>query len=170
MTNNVELSIAERRTISEALQADAALAQEFQQDPHAVVERIVGKSLAPDMRVELVEERPGTVAIILPRFRALTDGIPAAADMRGSIENDLLSLLTVDPSTRERFAADPRGFLVSECSIDIGDLQVDAKLEDDGVTYIALPAAPTEELSDEMLDLVSGGDKAGSTCPSTAKA
>jgi hypothetical protein len=165
-----ELSISERRAVSASISADPALAAELRSQPHAVISRLTGKSLPASMRIELVEEQTGTVLVVLPRTAALAEGLPAAPDMRGSIENDLLALFTVDPTARERLAADPKDFLAKECSIDIGELKVDVRLETGEVTYIALAAPATEELSDEMLELVSGGDKGGERMCKTAYA
>ena len=108
---------------------------------------------------------------IICAAQAVADKLTVGDDRSGArsaVENDVYSLLRDRPDLADAAAQDPVGFVRSHFDIDMDGFDVDLRREGPGSAIIVLQnIEEREQLSDDMLDLVSAGG-APTTATTTA--
>jgi len=163
----MSLSIAERRTISSAAYWDDDFRKALLDEPVSVLSKTLGRPIAADTRVEFMHETDKWCFVMLDADKIDAE-LPAAVDARSAVENDVYSLLRDRPDLADAAAQDPVGFVRSHFDIDMDGFDVDLRREGPGSAIIVLQnIEEREQLSDDMLDLVSAGG-APTTATTTA--
>lgn len=150
----MSLSIADRRQVTTLAAFDPAFRSELERDPGAAIGAVIGRSL-PTNGIELVYETSDWCFVV----PAVIDAeLPEACDPRSAVENDVYALLRDQPETLADVERDPKKFLSEKFGIELGDYGVKICHEAPGANVIIISNPATgEELSDDMLDLVSAG-------------
>ena len=81
---------------------------------------------------------------------------------RAEVEAVLAERIAADPGFRDALLADPRGVVSGVVGFDIPE-SVNVVLHEESLTQIHLSIPPTNELADEDLDLVAGGNSTWDT-------
>ena len=85
-----------------------------------------------------------------------------AVPTRTEVEAVLAERIAADPAFRDALLADPRGVVSGVVGFDIPE-SVNVVLHEESLTQIHLSIPPTNELADEDLDLVAGGNSTWDT-------
>ena len=85
-----------------------------------------------------------------------------AVPTRAEVEAVLAERIAADPGFRDALLADPRGVVSGVVGFDIPE-SVNVVLHEESLTQIHLSIPPTNELADEDLDLVAGGNSTWDT-------
>lgn len=152
------LSVAERRTISTRALFDPDFRSSLVADPHEAVSEALGHPLPAGLELELIEESADSWAFVMLPSAAIAMGLPEALDARAAVENDVYTVLRDDPQAIIVAKNDPVAFMRDRFGLEIQGVALYE--ETAGRAMIVLPnnaAATGEELSDDMLDLVSAG-------------
>ena len=75
---------------------------------------------------------------------------------------EVMARAFTDEEFKARLLADPKGVLQSEGIVVPEGLEIRAVQNTESVVYLPIPSRPTDELSDEALEQVSGGATGGS--------
>jgi hypothetical protein len=154
------ISIADRRTIMTNSMTQPDFRDLLRRDPRAAVEQVAGSGSSGEARISIVEEQPEAWEFVVPAS-AIDAELPEPEDPRSVVENDVYEMLRNDPAVRARVIGDPKAFLAEKFQLDLGPTGVNVREEQPGELLIVLPYRDgREELNDEALDLVVGGDGA----------
>ena len=85
-----------------------------------------------------------------------------AVPTRAEVEAVLAERIAADPGFRDALLADPRGVVSGVVGFDIPE-SVNVVLHEESLTQIHLSIPPTNELADDDLDLVAGGNSTWDT-------
>ena len=141
---------------------DAAFKAHLLAEPAAVLaER--GIALPPGLEVRLHEDTPTLVHLTLPPPPTddPSDEASGPAPLAPSAQPylRLAARARGDAGFKRRLLADPAAALAEQGLQLPPGVEVRAVENTDRVLYLALPPAPSDELSDEQLDAVAGGDE-----------
>ena len=89
-----------------------------------------------------------------------------AVPTRTEVEAVLAERIAADPAFRDDLLADPRGVISGVVGFDIPDT-VQVILHEESLTQIHLTIPPTNELADDDLDIVAGGNSTWSSSCAT---
>jgi hypothetical protein len=148
---------------------DAAFKQRLLAEPKAVLAE-QGIPFPPEVEVRVHEDSPTTVHLALPPApRDEPADMPAdQAQMNpyGPRYLQLAARAWSDPAFKARLLAEPAAALAEQGIAMPPGVELRVHENDAAVVHLTLPPAPGEELSDEQLDAVAGGDEAVSTVSS----
>jgi hypothetical protein len=157
----MQLSISDRRRLTGLAGSDMSFRDRLETDPCGAVHYAIGRSFEAG-KIELVHEADDWCFLMLEPAE-IDAQLPEPYDVRSAVENDVYTLLRERPELREGAERDPKGFLSKEFGVEIdGDAGVQICREKPGTALIIIPnVSGREELSDDLLDLVSAGGSPG---------
>ena len=145
--------------------SDTAFKARLLADPAAVLAQ-EGIPVPPGTEVRVHEDSPTLVHLALPPKPSgeLADALAAQAQMNpyGQRYLELAARAWADPAFKARLLAEPKAALAEQGIEYPPGVAVEVHESTPATVHLALPPAPSEELSDEQLDAVAGGDCLGS--------
>ena len=167
------------KLVGKAMQ-DEVFRQDLISNPKQAIKDVFGVNIPEGKEVHVLEQTCDNLEFIVPQRPAeITDGMtkteiverltrdsPKFSDNVSSVMNvygKILAEIWTDPKFLDRFKADPKTFIGAESDTALPEnMHIVVRVEDDHNEYLAVPVLGTDsELTDEELELVSGGSIIG---------
>jgi len=153
------LTIAERRTVSERT-LDRDFRELFRRDPRGAITVATGRALPVSDAIEVLEESADAWSFVLIDPAGIDRTLPEPQDARYAVENHVYALLRDEPALMDIAERDPTSFLRERLGVEVA--AIDIRREGKNQTIVVLPHLESrEELSENLLDLVAGGNDPG---------
>jgi hypothetical protein len=149
---------AERMIVDKAFEDDE-FKKELIANPKSVLQKEFGSELPADLDVQVLEITKEKTYFVLPVKPPAGVEIPKESDAQPGADS-IIAKAWNDEAFKKSFLDDPKATLNSVFHADLpANLQVEALEETPNKLYITLPSEkPPDELSDEQLESVAGGE------------
>lgn len=155
----MSLSIADRRAVMAQCFLDESFRERLLAHPRDAVRDVTGKTLPPDARIQVMDEGDRDWCFVMIDPAQIDAELPEVQGRRDAVENDVYALLRDQPALAAEAEKDPMAFLTRHFGIEVTG--IDMRREAPGETLLIAPNLASDELSDDMLDLVSAGGDPG---------
>jgi hypothetical protein len=150
--NNEEVKIEQ---VFEKAWADEAFKQELLNNPKAVLTKELGLTIPENVEMTALEETPNTRYLVIPKSSDI-DVKAAEVDEEPIVR--LIARAAQDPALKQELLSSPKAVIKRELGISLPEgAELNVVEETENTAYFLLPQEPSEELSEEELEAVSGG-------------
>ena len=150
--NNEEAKIEE---VFEKAWADKAFKQELLNNPKAVLTKELGLTIPENVEMTALEETANTRYLVIPKSSDI-DVKAAEVDEEPIVR--LIARAAQNPALKQELLSSPKAVIKRELGISLPEgAELNVVEETENTAYFLLPQEPSEELSEEELEAVSGG-------------